>query len=153
MRRLDLTGMRFGKLMVIRRAPNNGEKILWYCQCDCGRRSKVYTGNLRRGRTKGCGCQIVHQTHDMSYTSTYRIWAGMKQRCLNPRSHAWKYYGGRGIVITKRWLKFENFFADMGERPPRLTIERTNNEKGYSKRNCIWATRSQQQHNKRMWKK
>lgn len=73
----------------------------------------------------------------------------MKQRCLNPNNAHFAYYGGRGITVTKRWLKFENFFQDMGARPAGLTIERKDNMKGYSKRNCMWATRSQQQRNKR----
>lgn len=73
----------------------------------------------------------------------------MVRRCVEPTNKDWKNYGGRGITIVKRWLKFENFLADMGERPLARTLDRKNNDKGYYKRNCRWATLSQQNNNKR----
>ena len=73
----------------------------------------------------------------------------MLQRCNNPNSQRYKDYGGRGITVCKRWLKFENFLADMGDRPRGLTLDRKNNDKGYYKRNCHWATYEQQAANKR----
>src|SRR5580692_8739008 len=83
------------------------------------------------------------------YQRTRGIWRGMKKRVLDPSDKRWKDYGGRGIGITKRWLKFENFLADMGLAPPDYQIERKNNAKGYSKANCKWATRLEQQNNMR----
>lgn len=74
----------------------------------------------------------------------------MKNRCTNPNAEDWKYYGGRGIKLTHRWHDFRNFVKDMGERPNRsLTIDRINNDKGYSKTNCRWATKKQQRQNQR----
>lgn len=90
------------------------------------------------------------KTHGMSGKSIYIIWASMIARCYNRKNQAYKNYGGRGIKTTKRWLKFENFYADMGDRPsPRHTLDRRDNNKGYSKRNCRWATYQTQNRNRR----
>lgn len=85
----------------------------------------------------------------LARSPTRYTWAGMIQRCSNPRHGAYKDYGGRGITVCKRWMKFENFVEDMGLRPPGLTLERVNNDKGYKKSNCKWATRKEQANNRR----
>jgi hypothetical protein len=83
-----------------------------------------------------------------TYTSTYTIWQDMKRRCLNKKAKDYPRYGGKGIEVCKRWLKFENFLEDMGERPKNLTLDRIENSKGYSKDNCRWVTWKQQQRNR-----
>lgn len=89
-------------------------------------------------------------THGKSNTPEYRSWAHMKERCFNPKHHAYDQYGGRGITVCARWLQFENFLADMGERPKGMTLDRfPNNDGNYEVSNCRWATPSQQQINKR----
>lgn len=84
---------------------------------------------------------------DGKQTSTYRIWAGMKNRCLNPKNKDFKHYGGRGITVCDQWMTFSNFFADMGERPGKLTLDRIDGAKGYEPDNCRWATMKQQRQN------
>lgn len=82
-------------------------------------------------------------------TTERNIWEMMRQRCLNPKYNQFHDYGGRGVTICKRWLKFENFLMDMGLRPIGKTLERKNNNRGYSKANCIWATHTEQMRNRR----
>lgn len=88
-----------------------------------------------------------NQFHGCSGTATYNSWADMIKRCTNPKNRKWPRYGGRGIKISRRWMKFENFLADMGERPVGTTIDRIDNDKNYSKDNCRWATPKQQGNN------
>jgi hypothetical protein len=91
----------------------------------------------------------MYRTHGRTRDSMHRAWVNMRQRCLNPHDRRYKDYGGRGIKVCERWMKFENFVADMGERPAGLTLERKNNDGDYEPGNCCWATPKQQANNRR----
>ena len=149
MRVIDLAGERFGHLLVIERSFAK-KRVSWLCRCDCGKTSVIGACPLRDGRTKSCGCCQGNFIHGRSYSPEFRSWWAMRQRCENsnlPRYYDW---GGRGITVCDRWQKFENFFADMGEKPtPRHSIDRINNHGNYEPSNCRWATPKQQQRNSR----
>ncbi len=157
---IDLTGQKFGRLFVIERMANNKHRqSMWLCRCDCGKEKTIWSGDLKSGNTKSCGClkrekiTIANTTHGHSTTikmsKTYDAWQSMIQRCTNPKSMYYYNYGGRGIAVCKRWRKFENFLKDMGIPKNGLTLDRVNNDKGYCKSNCRWATRKEQNRNKR----
>lgn len=88
-------------------------------------------------------------THGQRNSRAYRIWHGMKTRCLNVNEHSYPRYGGQGVTISEDWMKFENFFRDMGHPPEKYTIERLSNDLGYSKENCVWADHATQVRNRR----
>lgn len=95
-----------------------------------------------------------HRKHGLSRTQIYSVWSSMRARCENTKHIAFKNYGGRGIKVCKRWLKFENFFADMGERPTiKHSLDRRNNDGNYEPGNCRWATAKEQYHNSRRKKR
>lgn len=154
---IDLSGQRFGRWTVIRRASRSGSAAWWLCKCDCGLVGEVRGDSLRHGNTRSCGCDanIKHGHARGEGTATYRSWLGIHQRCYNCRVERYPRYGGRGIVVCKRWSRknpdgFQNFVDDMGERPPGKSIDRYPNPDGhYEPDNCRWATPFEQQHNKR----
>lgn len=156
---IDITDQTFGRLTAVEFSgikDKHGNR-LWRCLCICGNESLASVANLKRGNTRSCGCLMIDitiqrsTTHGMRYTPEWHIWAQMVGRCNNPKNKGYKNYGGRGITIEDpAWLKFENFYRDMGSRPsPELTLERANNNRGYYKENCLWADRFQQAGNRR----
>jgi hypothetical protein len=91
----------------------------------------------------------IHDMHGCRNTRAYAIWSGMRSRCNNPNSPAYSNYGARGISVAPEWERFSTFIADMGHPADGMTLERVDNDKGYSKLNCVWATRTEQGRNKR----
>lgn len=158
---LNLAGQKFGELTTVKIIGRSvAGRVLWSCMCSCGSTSVVSTGDLRSGGTRSCGCsktkfinetRVAHGEARRSFKSPeYRTWSGMLSRCSNPNVQGYKNYGGRGIKVCKRWLKFENFLADMGRRPsPKHTIEREDNDLGYTPKNCTWLHHSKQSGNRR----
>ena len=156
---IDLTGQIFGRWTVIGRATGHKEAH-WTCRCICKNFGVVSGSSLRRGGSTSCGCfhsevsAEIHLRHGAliggGRTSEYNSWASMITRCFDQNHPSYKNYGGRGIGIDDpRWLKFENFIGDMGKKPPGTTLERVDNNLGYSKENCIWGTHEVQSRNKR----
>ncbi len=158
-------GSRFGRWTVI--GPmfrSEKSQRLWPCRCDCGTLKDIQESSMLRGNSKSCGCYrrddtkarftthgYTTEANNKGRAGEYRIWHGMKQRCLNPNYPAYPDYGGRGVTVCEPWrTSFESFLADMGPRPsPRHSIERIDNDKGYEPGNCRWATPLDQSRNRR----
>lgn len=137
-------------LTVVKRVDLESRKVRLQCKCSCGNLTVVYKDNLVSGHTTSCGCKRVKhgQNRTGKMTRTYCTWHSMKQRTSDTNCRDYARYGGRGILIEDpRWLEFENFYKDMGERPVGKTLDRKDNDKGYCKGNCRWATYSAQRRN------
>ena len=153
----DITGQRFCRLIVLCRqnSPSDRSKPTWLCRCDCGKTKVISGSSLRRGHSKSCGClcidrsRVANHVHGMKNTRTYRIWSGMKNRCLCSTSKDFKRYGARGITLCPEWMAFEAFRADMGDPPDEMTLGRINNNAGYGKDNCRWESAKHQARNRR----
>jgi len=144
-------GDRYGRLRVVSLEKDSKVK----CLCDCGKTSYPTKSNLSKGDSKSCGCLRRERllasvtSHNHSGTKTHNTWVCMKTRCLNPKSTQYKWYGAQGITIDPKWLTFEGFLEDMGERPKGHTLDRVDASKGYCKENCRWSTQKEQMRNTR----
>lgn len=157
----DLSGIRFGRLSVLSRAESPDYHTRWLCLCDCGNKKIARGATLKNGKTSSCGCyrrehsSIINKTHGEtsggSFTPEYVSYSRMKDRCFNKNHRQFKDYGGRGITVCDEWISdFPAFLKAMGRKPTQKhTIERVNNDLGYEPGNCRWATRAEQNLNKR----
>lgn len=137
---------------------HNGHRR-WLFRCDCGTTKEISEGHVTSGRTKSCGClRKVVTTERMTkhgsakrdkVTRTYKIWSGMIARCTIESASGYQQYGGAGITVCDRWKEFGSFLADMGECPAGMSIDRLENDKGYEPGNCRWATRTEQNINRK----
>jgi hypothetical protein len=151
------SGDKYGKLTIVKEVepyiqPSGKTKRKFNCLCECGNITNVMLSKLRNNHTRSCGCFQKEKvtTHGLAYHPLYKTWDNMKQRCYNTNYNQYKDWGGRGIKICDRWLNsFENFLTDMGERPEGTTLDRKNNDGDYEPSNCRWATKSEQELNKR----
>ncbi len=165
---IDLTGQRFGRLVVVERSDNDKRgRSTWKCQCDCGKYSIQSSTNLREGHVVSCGCARAEFlktgsiTHGKRKSRLYCVWINMKNRCYNPKTHNYHRYGGRGITVCDEWRndfgKFYEWAMANGydENAPYMqcTIDRIDNDKGYSPNNCRWADAKTQVHNRSVSRK
>ena len=150
-------GDKFNRLTAVRFDHISNKRQFWLFKCDCGKEKIINASNARRGLTKSCGCLLEEHLskgisnfkNGMSGTKIYGTWYNMKARCLNKNDPSYKNYGGRGITVCKEWMKFENFYRNMGDKPKKLSLDRINNNGNYCKKNCKWSTLSEQQNNTR----
>ena len=159
-------GQVFGRLTIIKEvAKRKNGAVQYKCLCECGNKKSINGSLLKRGKTRSCGCLQKELTvkrstkhghfKDNKTSSTRNSWDSMRKRCYDKDHKFYSYYGGRGIKICRRWLcnqtGFENFLIDMGDKPEgkRISIDRINNDKNYTPKNCKWSTPKEQANNRR----
>jgi hypothetical protein len=153
---VDLTGHRYGRLVVLERNGHIGTATAWKCRCDCGTEGTWRGNSLRTGLTTSCGCYHKERaseaniTHGMTDSPEFNTWLHILQRCTNPNVERYDNYGGRGISVCSRWTdSFKAFYEDMGPRPgPEYSIERDDVHGNYEPGNCRWATEFEQSRNR-----
>jgi hypothetical protein len=151
---LNIAGQRFGKLIAQEYVFSKKKKAYWKCQCDCGKEHVAPTAYLRIGDVTSCGCAhapiVALLGAPAKSFPEHAVWSGMLKRCASPSDKDFKNYGARGIEVCQEWKdSFANFYRDMGQCPIDHTLERTDNNLGYSRENCKWATVGEQNRNKR----
>lgn len=164
----DLTGQKFGKLTALYPVPDKAHRARWHCICDCGNEKDVLQQNLSNGHVRSCGCilsdssleriirynnSIGRESHHETKTRLYRIWIGIKSRCLVETASNYQNYGGRGIRVCDEWGHSYNAFSEWAMQngyDDSLTIDRIDPDGDYCPANCRWVTMSVQEFNKRM---
>lgn len=151
--RIDLTGKVFGRWTALKWGRKKVGPIwrsFWVCRCACGTIAEVSIGHLRNGASKSCGCGVFAK-HRLCGSPEYIAWRHMRDRCSNPKSQMWRWYGARGIKVCSRWAdSFEAFYADVGPRPSsKHSIDRIDNDGNYEPENVKWSIREQQDNNRR----
>lgn len=148
-------GQKFGDVTAIRPAGRSGHNIKWELSCGCGAVFFSIASNILSGNTKSCGCLKKmasterNRTHGMTDTKAYWQWKNMLRRCYEKKNPAYPGYGGRGITVSDEWLDFGVFYSDMGDAPVGMSLDRSDNNEGYSNNNCRWATKNEQARNTR----
>lgn len=152
-----MLNQKFGRLLVVSDCQRiKANRPRYVCQCDCGNFVQVDHYHLKDGHTTSCGCAkldrlvAMNKTHGQSKSPTYKAWCEARGRCRNVKHKHFRHYGGRGILFSEKWDRFEDFLRDLGERPSqRHSLDRIDVNGNYEPGNCRWATAAEQQNNKR----